>query len=60
MNLMLATLTARDRFEAYAAEAAIERQLAGDDTPRRGRIGLRQRITSAVGHLRPAGRSAAV
>jgi hypothetical protein len=59
MNLMLATLTAKDRFEVYATEAAIERQIAGDDKPHRGRIGLRQRVTSAAGHLRPAGRGAA-
>jgi hypothetical protein len=56
---MLATLTAKDRFETYATEAAIERQIAGDDKPRRGRIGLRQRVTSLAGHMRPAGRSAA-
>ena len=59
MNLMLATLTAKDRFETYASEAAIEHAIAGDDKPRRGRIGLRQRVTSVAGHLHVAGRSAA-
>jgi hypothetical protein len=58
MNLMLATLTAKDRFETYAMEAAIERQIAGDDKPRRGRIGLRRHVTTFVGHLRLSGRGA--
>ena len=59
MNLMLATLTAKDRFETYATEAAIERQIATDGTPRRGRIGLRHLVTSVAGHLPLVGRGAA-
>ena len=59
MNLMLATLTAKDRFETYASEAAIEHAIAGDDKPRRGRIGLRNRVTSVAGLLPLVGRGAA-
>ena len=55
MNLMLATLTAQDRFETYAQEALIERQLT---TPRKRHGGLRQRVSWAAGHMRLTGRGA--
>jgi hypothetical protein len=58
MNLMLATLTARDRFETYALEAEAERQTAGPRTPKVRHGGLLHRVTSMVGHLRLTGRSA--
>jgi hypothetical protein len=55
MNLMLATLTAKDRFETYALEAATERQLR---TPAIRTGGLRRRVGWAAGHLRLTGRGA--
>jgi hypothetical protein len=55
MNLMLATLTAQDRFETYAQEVLTERQLT---TPLKRHGGLRQRVSWAVGQLRLTGRGA--
>jgi len=55
MNLMLATLTAADRYETYALEADTERQLR---TPTIRAGGLRRRLGWAAGHLRLTGRGA--
>ena len=56
MNLMLATLTAKDRFDAFLDEAAAERQVAPVTTRRGGRIGLRHLVVYLGSHLRLTGR----
>ena len=48
MNLMLATLTAKDRFDAFQADADAER-LAAHLPARRGPIGLRTAGTCSAG-----------
>ena len=59
MNLMLATLTAQDRFDTFLAEVAADRHFAKPVTTRRGgRIGLRHLAGSVAGHLRLTGRGA--
>ena len=58
MNLMLATLTARDRFDEYIDQAAVRRLAAPVTTRRGGRIGLRQLAGSLAGRLRLSGHGA--
>jgi hypothetical protein len=58
MNLMLATLTAKDRFEAFVDEVAADRQLPPVTTRRGGRIGLRHWAGSLASHLRLTSRGA--
>jgi hypothetical protein len=58
MNLMLATLTAQDRFATFLDEVAAERLVAKPATRRGGRIGLRRRMGSLAGHLRLSGHGA--
>jgi hypothetical protein len=58
MNLMLATLTAKDRFDTFLDEVAAERQLPPVTTGRGGRIGLGHWAGSLAGHLRLTSRGA--